>query len=53
MYQSAPWGTRIFFNPQREDVQAISKLLSLFWTFEMYGRDLYTLLSLLYQIRSM
>jgi hypothetical protein len=29
MYQAAPWGTRIFLNPQRGDVQAISKLLSL------------------------
>jgi hypothetical protein len=28
MYQSAPWGTRIFLNPQRGDVQAISKLLT-------------------------
>jgi hypothetical protein len=28
MYQAAPWGTRIFFNPQRGDVQAIPKLLT-------------------------
>jgi hypothetical protein len=28
MYLSAPWGTRIFLNPQRGDMQAISKLLT-------------------------
>jgi hypothetical protein len=38
-------GEHEFFNPKRGDVLAISKLLTLFWTFKMYGRVLYTLRS--------